>query len=57
MVVHISAPKKTKLESIKMFALTKLNWIKKQQAKMLKKPAKKDYTISTLKLINLTKYF
>ncbi len=43
MVVHISAPKKTKLESIKMFALTKLNWIKKQQAKMLKKPAKKDY--------------
>jgi predicted metal-dependent hydrolase len=41
--VRISAPKKTKLESIKMFALTKLNWIKKQQAKMLKKPAKKDY--------------
>ena len=33
--VRISAPKRMKLENIKMFALTKLGWIKKQQAKML----------------------
>ncbi len=43
--VRISAPKKMKLENIKMFALTKLGWIKKQQVKMLsqKREAKKDY--------------
>ena len=43
--VRISAPKKMKLENIKIFALTKLGWIKKQQVKMLsqKREAKKDY--------------
>ena len=43
--VRISAPKRMKLENIKMFALTKLVWIKKQQAKMLsqEREAKKDY--------------
>lgn len=35
--VRISAPKRMKLENIKMFALTKLSWIKKHQAKMLSK--------------------
>jgi len=43
--VRISAPKRMKLENIKMFALTKLSWIKKQQAKMLsqEREAKKAY--------------
>ena len=43
--VRVSAPKKMKLENIKMFLLTKLSWIKKQQAKMLNQIiVEKNYT-------------
>ena len=43
--VRVSAPKKMKLENIKMFLLTKLGWIKKQQAKMLNQIiVEKNYT-------------
>jgi predicted metal-dependent hydrolase len=44
--VRISAPKKTKLETVKMFAIAKLNWIKKHQVNMLKqsKENEKTYT-------------
>ena len=34
--VRISAPKRMNLEAIRMFAITKLSWIKRQQSKMLK---------------------
>ena len=34
--VRISAPKRMNLETIRMFAITKLSWIKRQQSKMLK---------------------
>jgi predicted metal-dependent hydrolase len=33
--VRISAPKRMNLETIRMFAITKLDWIRKNQAKML----------------------
>ena len=43
--VRVSAPKKMKLENIKMFLLTKLSWIKKQQVKMLNQIiVEKNYT-------------
>ncbi len=32
--VHISAPKRMSIETIRVFAISKLDWIKKQQAKL-----------------------
>lgn len=43
--VRIAAPNRIDLETIRMFAITKLSWIKRQQSKMLKQEREslKDY--------------
>lgn len=44
--VRISAPQRMDLETIRIFAISKLSWIKKQQEKLLKqeREASRDYT-------------